>query len=85
MLTTLIVFLIIGLAGYAGTPWWFVLIGAAGLTLDGWWMKLKLLRREPRVAWSSKITTYFVTGIVTNIGFATFVYGLGRMLRMTLG
>ncbi len=85
MLTTLIVFLIIGLAAYAGTPWWFVLVGAAGLTLDSWWMKLKLLRQEPRVAWSSKITTYFVTGIVTNIGFATFVYGLGRMLRMTLG
>lgn len=85
MLTSLVIFLVIGLAGYAGTPWWFVLAGAAALTFDGWWMKLRLLRQQPRVTWSSKITTYFVTGIVTNIGFAAFVYGAGRVMRVALG
>src|SRR5262245_46422424 len=85
MLSSLIIFLIVGLAGYAGTPWWFVLAGAAALTLDGWWMKLRLLRQEPRVVWSAKITTYFVTGIVTNVGFAAFVYAAGRVVRVIVG
>lgn len=85
MLTSLIIFLIVGIAGYAGTPWWFVLLGAAGLTLDGWWMKLRLLRQRPRVAWSSKITTYFVTGIATNTVFSACVYGAGRIARAAWG
>jgi hypothetical protein len=85
VLTNLVIFLVIGLAGYAGTSWWFVLAGAVALTLDGWWAKLRLLRHEPRMTWSSKITTYFVTGFVTNIGFAAFVYGAGRVARVAVG
>lgn len=80
-----VIILIMGLAGYAGAPVWFVLLGAAGLTLEGWWMKLRLLRQEPRMPWSSKITTYFVTGIVANIAYAALTYGAGRIIRVVQG
>lgn len=79
------IILAMGLAGYAGTPWWLVLLGAACLTLDGWWMKLRLLHQHPRVPWSSKIMTYFVTGILGNIGFAALSFGVGRIARAAVG
>jgi hypothetical protein len=79
------VILAMGLAGYAGLPWWSVLPGAAGLTLGGWWMKLQRLHRPPRERWSKKITTYFVTGMVVDVGFAAASFGLGRLARMAAG
>jgi hypothetical protein len=73
------------LAGYAAAPWWLVLPGAACLTLDGWWAQLCRMGREPRVAWSSKATTYFVTGAVLNIALAAFSFGAGGLARALLG
>jgi hypothetical protein len=82
---TYAVIVVMGLAGYAGYPWWLVLPGAACLTLDGWWMKLWQLGRSPREAWSSKTTTYFVTGVVLDIGLAALAFAAGRIARGVLG
>lgn len=79
------IILCMGLTGYAGAPWWLVLPGAAGLTLSDWWMKLRLLYWEPSAAWSTKTTTYFVTGIVRDIGFTALAFGAGRVVRAFWG
>jgi len=73
-----------GLAGYWGAPWWLVPAGGAALSLGAWWMKLLQLVREPHVAWSSKTTTYFVTGVVLDIALATVAFGAGRIVRVVL-
>lgn len=78
------ILVVVALAGYTDAPWWFVLLGAAGITIEGWWLKLRLLRQPPSVPLSSKIITYFVTGVATNIGFAALSYLVGRMLRLWL-
>ncbi len=79
-----IMLLLVAIAGFAGAPWWFVLMGTAGLTIDAWWVKLRLLRQPPSVPLSSKIITYFVTGILANLGFAALVFLCGRWLRQLL-
>ena len=79
------VILAMGLAGYAGAPWWVALAGAACLALGSWRVQLWRLARQPRVAWSSKTTTYFVTGIVLDIGLAGLSFGAGRIARAALG
>ena len=76
---------IVALAGYAGAPWWWsVVCGGACLTLEGWWDKLNDLRRHGRASWSTKITTYFVTGVLSNVCLAALGYGFGRLLRWWL-
>jgi hypothetical protein len=84
MLTYAII-IVVGLAGYAGAPGWLVLPAAACLTFDGWWVKLRRLGRPPRVAWSSKTTTYFVTGIAIDICLAALGFGVGRIARAVMG
>jgi hypothetical protein len=72
---------LVSLAGYAGAPAWFILLAAFGLTIEGWWAKLGLLRHSPR-AISTKKTTYFVTGAISNLGLAAFAYLMGQVLAM---
>jgi hypothetical protein len=79
------IILALGLAGYWGGRWWLVLAGAAALTLGAWWTKLLQLTREPRVAWTSKKMTYFVTGVVLDIVLAALCFGAGRIARAVLG
>lgn len=79
-----LIILIVGLAGYADGPAWFVLVGAGGLTIEEWWRQLNLLRRHPSVPWSSKITTYFVTGVVSNLFFAALAFWFGMVMRLAL-
>jgi hypothetical protein len=74
------IIVILALGGYAGASGWLVLLGAAGLTIDGWAMKLKLLRQYPSVPFSSKMATYFITGVIANLGFAAMSYVLGRIV-----
>jgi hypothetical protein len=69
-----------GLAGYWGAPWWLVLAGGVALSLGAWWMKLLQLG----LAWSSKSTTYFVTGVALDIALATVAFGAGRIVRAVL-
>ena len=82
---TYAVTLAMGLAGYAGFPWWLVPAGAAALTLGAWWAKLLQMAREPLAAWTSKATTYFVTGVVLDIALAALCFGAGRLVRAVLG
>jgi len=82
---TYAVILVMGLAGYAGAPWWLALPGAACLTLDSWWVRLRRANRQPRVQWSSKATTYFVTGVVLDVVLAGLSFGVGRIARAVLG
>jgi hypothetical protein len=73
--------IIVALAGYAGAPfWWSVACGGACLTLEGWWEKLKSMHRHGRAAWSTKITTYFITSVLSNVCLAALGYGFGRLL-----
>ena len=73
---------IVALAGYAGAPWWWSLVcGAACLTLEGWWEKLKSMSRHGRASWSTKITTYFITSVLSNVCLAALAYGFGRLVR----
>jgi hypothetical protein len=72
------------LAGFLGGPWWLALAGAAALTLGAWWVKLLPPGREPRVAWTSKTRTYFVTGVALDIALATLCFSAGRLARALL-
>lgn len=74
-----------GLAGYAGAPWWLVLPGAACITLDSWGSKLWPLSRQPGISWSSKTTTYFVTGVILDLTLAALGFGAGRIARLLVG
>jgi hypothetical protein len=80
---TYAVILALGLAGYLGAPGWVVPAGAAGLTLDGW--RLWRLGPRSRIDWTSKTTTYFVTGVVANLVLAALAFGVGRIVRALLG
>jgi hypothetical protein len=72
----------LGLAGYMNAPAWLVPAGAACLTLDGW--RLWRLGRQARGPWTSKATTYLVTGIVADLVLAALAFGAGRMARILL-
>jgi hypothetical protein len=75
-----LIVILVGLAGYAEAPGWFILFGAFGLTIEGWWGRLGLLRHSPR-ALSSKKTAYFVAGAISNLGLAALGYLVGQVLR----
>jgi hypothetical protein len=83
------VVLALALAGYMGVAAWTIPAGAACLTLDSWrpWR----LRRhwshsgDPPDAWTSKTTTYFITGVMTDLGLAALAFGAGRIVRVLLG
>jgi len=80
-------FLILGVmawAGYAGGSGWLALAGAAALTVGSWWRKVQLLRQHPQVPFSTKMTTYFVAGVVINLVLATASLTAGRALRWWL-
>jgi hypothetical protein len=77
--------LAMALAGYIGAPWWLVLPGAACLTFGSWGSKVWPLSRPPRVFWSSKTTTYFVTGLILDVTLAAVGFGAGRIARLLLG
>jgi threonine/homoserine/homoserine lactone efflux protein len=82
MLTYAII-LALALAGYLQAPGWLVLAGAGCLTLDGW--RMWRLGPQSRIDWTSKTTTYFITGVAANLILATLAFGGGRMLRVLLG
>ena len=73
------------IAGYVGAPFWVVLLGVAGIASEGWWSKLQSLRQQPSQRWSTKMKAYFVTGIVGNIVLSAISYGVGRIMRATVG
>ena len=79
-----VMLLLVGLAGYADASWWLVPLAAGGLTIEGWWEKARLLRQHPRLPLSSKIVTYFVTGVIANIGFSALSFLCGRVVRRLL-
>jgi hypothetical protein len=81
---TYILLAIMAAAGYAAAPWWVVLLGVAGIASEGWWAKLPWLHR-PGPAWSAKITTYFVSGLLANVGVSALAYGAGRLARAMAG
>jgi hypothetical protein len=71
-------------AGWAGAPWWFPLLAGAALSIKEWWAKLNITGRHRGLSWSSKITTYFITGVLSNMVLAVGGFGLGRLLRCYL-
>jgi hypothetical protein len=74
----------LAIAGYSGAPVWLALLGAAVVTADGWWRKVRLLQQEPRVPFSSKMTTYLVVSIAINAGVAVASLLVGRAARWLL-
>ena len=66
-------------AGFIDAPRWFILLAGAGLTLDDWARLWPL--RQPTVTLSSKIITYFVTGIAANLFYAGASYLAGALMR----
>jgi hypothetical protein len=80
---TYAVMLALAAAGYVLAPAWTILAGAACLTLAGWrpWR----LGPHSHIAWTSKTTTYFVTGILADLALAALSYGAGRIVRVLLG
>jgi hypothetical protein len=83
------VVLALALAGYMGVPAWTVLAGAACLTLHSWrpWRPGRQWSQwgQPPGTSTSKITTYFVTGVVADLGLAALAFGAGRIVRALLG
>ena len=74
------VLLAMAAAGYADAPAWLVPAAAACLTLDDW--RLWRLARQVRTSWSSKTTTYLVTGAIADLALAALAFGAGRILRL---
>ncbi len=72
-------------AGYLGASGWMVLAGAVALTVGGWWRKVQLMRQQPQVPFSSKMTTYLIVSVSINLGFAAASLVLGRAARYLLG
>jgi hypothetical protein len=83
------VVLALALAGYMGVAAWMVLAGAACLTLDSWkpWRAGRHWSHwgRPPGAWTSKTTTYLVTGVLADLGLAALAFGAGRIVRTLLG
>ena len=75
----------IAFAGYAGGSGWLVPAGAVALTVGGWWRKVQLMRQEPPVPFTSKMTTYLFVSIGINLGFAAASLVVGRAARFLLG
>jgi hypothetical protein len=82
-MATYAVLLALGATGYANAPAWLVLAAAATLTLNDW--RLWRLGRQTRAAWSSKTTTYLVTGFLADLVLAALAFGAGRIMRQLLG
>jgi hypothetical protein len=72
-------------AGYLGASGWMVPAGAIALTVGGWWRKVQLLRRQPQVPFSTKMTTYLVVSIGINLGLSAASLVLGRAARYLFG
>jgi hypothetical protein len=64
-------------------PGWLVLAGAGCLMLDGW--RTWRLGPRSRIEWTSKTTTYFVTGLVLNLIMTAVSYGVGRIAGFLSG
>jgi hypothetical protein len=79
---TYAVILALALAGYLEVSGWMVPAGAACLTLDAW--RLWRLGPQSRIDWTSKTTTYFVTGVVANLILAALAFGAGRLVHILL-
>jgi hypothetical protein len=75
----------IACAGYAGGSGWLALAGAVALTVGGWWRKVQLMRQDPPVPFSSKMTTYLIVSVGINLGFAAASLIAGRAARFLLG
>jgi hypothetical protein len=71
-------------AGYADAPGWLAFLAAGATTLVTWWRKMRLLRQQPRVPFSTKMTTYLVVSILINLGSALASYLAGQALRWWL-
>jgi hypothetical protein len=78
---------VLALAGYLQAPAWLVLAGAVCLTLDGWrpWRQTRAWGPQSRIDWTSKTTTYFVTGVIASLMLAAGAFGAGRIARALLG
>jgi hypothetical protein len=74
--------LAMGVAGYLEAPVWVALIGATGLILSDW--GLRGLPPRSRMDWTTKTTTYFVTGVATSLILAGLAWAAGRVVRMLL-
>jgi hypothetical protein len=72
---------LMAICGWVAAPGWFILLAAAGLSMDEC-AKLWLEVAGGEMP-SSKAITYAVTGIVANVGYATFSYFFGAVLRGT--
>jgi hypothetical protein len=79
-----VLLLVAAAAGWVGAPWWFPLLAGAALSIETWWTKLNITGRHRGLSWSNKITTYFITGIFSNVALAAGSYGLGWLLRCYL-
>jgi hypothetical protein len=77
-----VVLLLLGVAGFAKAPAWLVPAAAACLTLADWrpWR----LGRQARAPWSSKATTYLVTGLIAHLVLAALAFGAGGVLHLLL-
>ncbi len=84
MTTRYLVLALLLAGGFVGAGGWFVLFGALGLTIDGWWPRIWLLRQASGEAASTKVITYFVTGVVTDLGFAAVSYLCGWFVAALL-
>jgi len=76
-----LIVLTVALAGFGDAPWWSFPLAGACLTIDGWWAKIMAAHRHKSPLWSSKITTYFITGALSDMCCAALSYGAGRLLR----
>jgi hypothetical protein len=67
----------VGVAGFAHASWWFVPAAAILSTIVDWRTKRWMLRRWSSAEPSTKAITYFVTGILADLGLAAVSYLLG--------
>jgi hypothetical protein len=70
----------VGAAGYMDVSGWWALAGAAVITMTGFWRKIRLLRLQPAVPFSSKIRTYLAVSVAINLAFAWAAFLAGRLM-----
>jgi hypothetical protein len=69
----------LAVAGCARASAWLVLVGAIALSIDTSWTRVALWREPVRVALSSKVITYVVTGVIAALGYSALSYMTGAL------
>jgi hypothetical protein len=74
----------LAIAGYVGASAWLVPLGAIALSIEASWTRVAQARVQARIAPSSKVITYLVTGVIAALGYSALTYTAGALVWRVL-